>query len=265
MPTAYGYLRVSHPDSKATGISPEIQEQQIRAYFALLQTRLPDLVWGELFQDLAVSSWKIRLIARAGGGLLNEALQPGDHVIFARLDRVFRQLEDQLKTLRLWDQRGVTSHFAHEQIDRSTPHGSLIFSILGSVNQHQSEVLSLRMKEVAAKLKAEGRPGSGPRKLGFNVVGPKGNRRYVPNTVERRLMQEVYRLRVEEKLDYWSISDHLEAARAALTGATIRARWLRGPVPEQQRIAALFKAEKQLREAEAAAKARKESNGQEGH
>ena len=216
-PMAFGYRRCSHEDSRQSGLRLDIQAESINGYYSLLRTRRPELAelpWGELYSDEAVSAYRKRLIHRKEGGRLNAELKRGDHVIIPRLDRGFRSLEDQMRTLNDWRQRGVTVHFVNEQIDPGTSMGQLIMAILGAVNEWQSAYLSDRAKEVGDRMEALGRTRTGKAPLGFRLVGPKGKRRMLVDERARRVMKEIVRVRDKHGWTWGKISDYIEEKTA---------------------------------------------------
>ena len=106
-PTVYGYVRVSSAQQAERGMSIRAQSQLIGAA-AKLQARKHGLALGPIFRDPAVSATRTPLLDRRGGSELNGVLLAGDHVIFAKLDRAFRNARDCLVTCEAWISRGVT-------------------------------------------------------------------------------------------------------------------------------------------------------------
>ena len=92
MPIAYPYLRVSHQDSARSGLSPETQLARCHQYFELrgLVEQGVRFYDDELLYDPAVSARHVPFLDRKMGRKLQRMLQPGDHVIFAHLDRASR-------------------------------------------------------------------------------------------------------------------------------------------------------------------------------
>jgi DNA invertase Pin-like site-specific DNA recombinase len=211
-PTAYGYRRCSHEDSKASGLGLEVQDQTITRYYDLLAAKLPEVKWGKLFSDEAVSAFRRRLVTRPDGAELNRILKAGDHVIFPRLDRGFRNLKDLLSTLDDWTARGITIHFVAEGIDMTTAAGRMILQILGSVAEWQSNYISERGKEVNRRLRQTGRVPANWLPMGFKIqhCGNKGARRWVVDPEKRQWMCLITKLREKQKWTFREISNYCE-------------------------------------------------------
>jgi len=106
MPVAYGYCRVSTEEQANSGLSIDCQKEACRRAFDNLLRDNPGLTWGDCYVDPAVSG-TMKMLTRPAGGKLHERLEPGDFVVAAKLDRVFRDLEDCIVTNNLWIRTGV--------------------------------------------------------------------------------------------------------------------------------------------------------------
>ncbi len=205
MPIAYPYIRVSHDDSKKSGLSPEVQFERCKAYWKYrLEPQGIPLFESERLYDDAVSAYKLQLRRRKAGRRLMELLQRGDHVLLARVDRAFRDLHDYTTTARLWQSMGVVIHFLDSGTDYSTPEGQLIANILAVVAEWQSRQLSERGKEIAAHLRKCGRPTNGAKPFGYMFDKKTGC--WVADEEEMALLAEIARLRDEEGLSFERIS-----------------------------------------------------------
>lgn len=153
MPKCHVYVRVSHID-QLQGVSLERQAYEGWRYYAL---KLKDIGIdeGELFEERAISAWKVPLLARKEGARMNDMLQPGDHVVFLRLDRAFRSVRDMSVTCSIWLDKGVNIHFINPGLDMSTAFGKLQANIIAAVVQWESDMKSERLKEAAAYTKAK--------------------------------------------------------------------------------------------------------------
>lgn len=225
MPKAYIYRRCSHEDSRKSGLGMEAQLERCQRYFDFLKTGHADLELGPLLEDEAVSAYKVPLIEREKGRVLNALLRPGDHVIFARLERAFRNARDCLNTLHLWETRSIVVHFADIALDLSTPHGKLFITITAGFSQCEAEMDSVRAKEVVAHMRAKGRPAGGAPRPGFKWTGPKGKRRYVRDKQVRAIMQQIVALRDQYGMTWWQISDWMEKSLANYRHRAPLKRW----------------------------------------
>jgi len=105
---------------------------------------------------------------------------------------------------------GIAVHFADLGVDLSTPQGMLVANIMASVAQGQSDLISQRNKEIAARMKKLNRPCNGQKKLGYKAIGSKGHRQWMPDWEERAIMAEITRLRDAEGWSFEVISDSIE-------------------------------------------------------
>jgi DNA invertase Pin-like site-specific DNA recombinase len=146
------YTRVSHKDSKATGMSLESQHKMMLEY--RLSQGLP--AWARergnrgagKFEDAAVSAWRFDLDERPDGSKLVKALRPGDHVIFASMDRGFRSVENWARQHREWNENNVTLHFVRQGFNTKSAAGKLIGNVLASFAQFKSDMLTERMRMI---------------------------------------------------------------------------------------------------------------------
>ena len=185
----WGYVRCSHQDSIKSGLGLDAQHRLIireAEYVKEQYPELPDVDWLE--EDEAISAYKVNLKDRPKGKILHRSLRKGDHVIFAYLDRAWRNTEDCLTTIRLWKERGVTVHFANQHIDTSTVMGELVLTIMAACAKMDSQMKSERNKEVCRGFPAKGRLNNGHAPMGFKLAGKSGiNRVAIPDPEQRAL------------------------------------------------------------------------------
>lgn len=182
MSKAYGYGRVSHPNSVDNGLSIPVQETACKHYFNFLAglEQYAGVEWGGFYADLAVSAFKQRFTSRPQGEVLNLTLRAGDHLIFPKLDRGFRSVRDLLRQIDDWQKRGIRVHFADIQIDTSTAVGNMIMQVLGVVAEWLSRTISERTRAGLARRRDRavlnlGVPRDGRKQIKVNgeVVGYK--------------------------------------------------------------------------------------------
>ena len=100
----YGYARVSTQRQAEEGESLGVQRRQIEGYASMLGLDTP-----HLFVEEGVSGSK-PLNARPAAKQLLAALKPGDVIIAAKLDRMFRSALDALENLNALKAQGAASH-----------------------------------------------------------------------------------------------------------------------------------------------------------
>jgi DNA invertase Pin-like site-specific DNA recombinase len=98
----YGYTRVSTQAQADEGESLEVQQRQIFGW-----CRMQALHLDQMFVERGVSGG-VKVHERARGGAMWKSLQPGDMVIAAKLDRLFRSALDALQSVEELKARGVS-------------------------------------------------------------------------------------------------------------------------------------------------------------
>lgn len=210
-PLPWAYIRCSHQDSMDSGLGIEAQRRMVSRWLEFVREKYPDL--GNLRmleEEKAISAYKIPLIRRPAGKILHQSLRAGDHVIFAYLDRVWRNTEDCLATLRLWKERGVIVHFANMHIDTNTAMGEFFITIMAASAKMDSAMKSERIKEVFRGLRAQGRLNCGPTPIGFKLIRRGKHRAMVPDVEARKIMAEVVRVRDKHGWKWADVSDYIE-------------------------------------------------------
>ncbi len=244
----WGYVRCSHQDSIDSGLGIEAQRRLISRWADFIREQHPDLPELEFIEeDKEVSAYKVPLKLRPAGKILHQSLQSGDHVVFAYLDRAWRNTEDCLHTLRLWRNRGVTVHFANQHIDTSTAQGEMLLTILAACAKMDSHLKSERVKEVFCGFKAKSRLANGHAPMGFKLVGKSGvNRVAVPDPEARRIMGEIIRVRDLYKWTWPEISDYIEKWLSEQLGRPYTLPWKKRKW-SYQRCSRAYDAELKLR------------------
>jgi len=133
-----GYSRVSTDEQK---LSPESQRQAIEAYCKL---RGFDLV--EVLADSGVSGG-IPISERPYGSKIL-SYNPS-HIVALRLDRLFRDVPDCLKTLDLWDKEKITLHLVDlggNCVDCSTAVGRMIVTMMATVAEFERNIIGERTR-----------------------------------------------------------------------------------------------------------------------
>ena len=160
----YGYARVSTKAQAEDGESLEVQERTMRGY-ALMHGLSVDRV----FIERGVSG-STPLTERPQGAALLSSLRPGDTVLTARLDRMFRSALDALEVLGTLKSSGVSLHMIDLGGD-VTGNGisKLVFTILSAVAEAERDRIRERVSQVKADQKDRGRYLGGKVPFGFTV------------------------------------------------------------------------------------------------
>src|SRR3954454_22138755 len=130
----YGYCRVSTTKQADEGESLDVQQRTIAGY-ALMHGMKID----RTFVERGVSGSK-PLADRPEGAVLLAAIKPGDVIITAKLDRMFRSALDALGVLADLKKRSIALHMIDLGGDTTTTGVSkLIFTILSAVAEAEAE------------------------------------------------------------------------------------------------------------------------------
>ena len=148
----YGYCRVSTERQAEEGESLGAQQRTIEGY-AMMNGMAVDRV----FIERGVSASK-PLADRPEGASLLAVVKPGDAIITAKLDRMFRSALDALDVLAHLKQNGISLHMVDLQGD-VTGNGisKLVFTILSAVAEAERDRIRERIRDVKADQKTRGR------------------------------------------------------------------------------------------------------------
>ena len=98
-------------------------------------------------------------------GCMDE-LRAGDVLVVWKLDRLGRSLPNLLAIIADLKEHGVAFRSLTEQMDTTTPHGELLFSIFGALAQYERALTRERILAGLAAAKRRGRRGGRPPTLG---------------------------------------------------------------------------------------------------
>lgn len=184
MPVAYGYLRVSTPGQKASGLGLEAQMAAITAYYEYA-LKPQGYTLGPWCEDAAITG-KRELFRRPAGQRLSLLVEPGDTVIFAKLDRGFRNLKDLLNTHDIWQAKNVRIVLLDLNVDTWTPAGRMNMQIIAAVAEFERSRIGERCREAIAARRAANRAISLYAPYGFiHYTDHHGDRRVKPCPYER--------------------------------------------------------------------------------
>jgi DNA invertase Pin-like site-specific DNA recombinase len=86
-----------------------------------------------------------------------QRLRAGDVFVIWDLDRAYRSAKDALNELDRLRERGVDFLIANLDLDTTTPHGRLVYTIMGALAEFERATLSQRTKEGIAAARRRGR------------------------------------------------------------------------------------------------------------
>lgn len=180
----YGYGRAS---TKGQVLTESGQLESVNKY---IRNQLPDQQLDEWFYDPATSGGT-ELFEREAGRRLYYTLQPGDYLIFQRLDRMFRSGLDGVKSLAMLKAKGVTTAIATMPgLDPSSPFGvAMSFAQLG-MGQMEKLLIGERTSIAMTQLKSSGKAVNRHAPIGWAKRG----KDFVPDMVEREQVEELVKL-----------------------------------------------------------------------
>lgn len=162
----YGYVRVSTTRQADEGLSLEVQRRWIEGKCIMEGWTLD-----KVYTERPVSGSR-PLLQRPEGKALYDALQPGDRVIGAKLDRVFRSAFDALETVEKLKAQSVEFYLL------DMPEGGLVtgnglskvfFTMLSAFAEFERNRIVERITEVKADQRARNRFLGGVAPYGYRV------------------------------------------------------------------------------------------------
>src|SRR3546814_11002362 len=99
---------------------------------------------------------------RAGLKACLDYMNAGDTLVVWKLDRLGRSLPHLLAIVTDLKERGIAFRSLTEQMDTTTPHGELLFSLFGALAQYERALTRERIMAGLAAAKRRGRHGGRP-------------------------------------------------------------------------------------------------------
>lgn len=93
------------------------------------------------------------------------SLKPGDVFVIWDLDRAYRSAKDALIELDKLRARDISIHIANLNLDTTTPHGLLIYTVISGLAEFEHRLLSQRTKEGIEAARRRGKRLGRPPKL----------------------------------------------------------------------------------------------------
>lgn len=90
-------------------------------------------------------------------------VQPGDCLVVWKLDRLGRSLSHLLQILTTLQTQGVAFRSLTEQMDTTTPQGTLLCSVFGALAQYERALAQERIRAGLAAARRRGKRGGRPR------------------------------------------------------------------------------------------------------
>lgn len=189
--TIYAYARVSTARQADEGESLEVQARQMEGYAKMHG-------WGvdRVFVERGVSG-SVPLAERTEGAALLSALQAGDIIISAKLDRIFRSALDALEMAKELRERGVSLHLIDLGGDVSgNGLSKVFFTIAAAFAEAERDRIRERVQQVKKDQKDRGMFLGGRRPFGYRVTEA-GTLEPVPE--EQAAIAKAKRMRAKKK------------------------------------------------------------------
>lgn len=224
-PRAYGYARVSSDDQAVEDSLPG-QIARVEAYWNMA-LRERGIEWGGVEWDqYGVSAFKKSFSRRPAGLRLLNKLHTGDHIIFDKVDRVWRRNDDFVDLMRLFKDRGITAHFVSLRgcsCEMGTPMGDFVLNLMVLLAELESKNTSARNTEINEFRRLTGKINQ-TETFGWQIVGRKtdrsDDRQLIEDQEEQLHMKLVFDMR--EKGTKWEdIAYQMECFTCAAEGVPV--------------------------------------------
>jgi DNA invertase Pin-like site-specific DNA recombinase len=190
MPVVYCYGRASTSKQTLT----ESHQRSVCEEYVQRSLVTDGFAYGGWLYDSATSGSK-PMFERDEGRKLWALVQPGDKIVWAKLDRAFRSVLDAAQTMVLLSQKGVSFNSLDLGLDTATPIGRCVFTILTAFAELELEFIRQRTRDGLSAKKIEGKPHNRHAPIGWMKVGKKRDSYYLPDPKERAQVQEMMTLR----------------------------------------------------------------------
>jgi DNA invertase Pin-like site-specific DNA recombinase len=119
------------------------------------------------------------------------------HIVALKLDRIFRSVEDALKWVQDFEQRGLTLHLADmggQNLNTQTAMGRMMLLLLASCAEFEKNLVGERTAS-ALQLRKANRQVYGHPPYGFDVSADKKN--LIPNEREQKVLEQIFAWRAD--------------------------------------------------------------------
>jgi DNA invertase Pin-like site-specific DNA recombinase len=190
MPTVYCYGRASTGKQTLT----ETHQRHVCEEYVNRVVLPEGYTFGGWLYDAATSGSR-PMFERDEGRKLWALVQPGDKIVWAKLDRAFRSVVDGARTMQLLKCKGVSFNSLDLGLDTGTPIGRCICTILMSFAELELEFVKQRTRDALSSKKAAGLPYGRCTPVGWRRVGKRSAACFLPDNDERRQVEQLAALR----------------------------------------------------------------------
>jgi len=190
MPTVYCYGRASTGKQTLT----ETNQRRVCEEYVNRVVLPEGYTFGGWLYDAATSGSR-PMFERDEGRKLWALVQPGDKVVWAKLDRAFRSVVDGARTMQLLKCKGVSFNSLDLGLDTGTPIGRCICTILMSFAELELEFVKQRTRDALSSKKAAGLPYGRCTPIGWRRIGKRSTAHFLPDPTERTQVEEIAAMR----------------------------------------------------------------------
>jgi putative DNA-invertase from lambdoid prophage Rac len=194
MPTVYCYGRAS-TDKQA--VTEDAQRSACEEYVDR-SLKPQGYTYGGWMYDPATSG-STQMFEREQGRNLWALVQPGDRIVWAKLDRAFRSSYDFVHTMMLLQAKGVSFTSLDIGLDSGTPIGRCVFTIMAAFAELEREFIRERTRNGLGQKRRSGKPINPHAPIGWKKVGTKKDSYYLPDPAERAQVDRMVVMRRDGK------------------------------------------------------------------
>jgi len=190
MPMVYCYGRAS-TDKQA--LTESAQRSVCEDYVQRALTPL-GFQYGGWHYDPATSG-STQMFEREQGRRLWVLVQPGDRIVWAKLDRAFRSSYDFVSTMQLLQSKGVSFSSLDIGLDSSTPIGKCVFTIMAAFAELERDFIRERTRNGMRAKRQVNKPINPHAPIGWKKVGVKRDSYWLPDPLERAQVDRMVTMR----------------------------------------------------------------------
>ena len=190
MPVVYCYGRASTSSQTLT----ESHQRAVCEEYVTRSLIPSGYAYGGWLYDSATSGSK-PMFERDEGRKLWALVQPGDKIVWAKLDRAFRSVLDASQTMLLLSRKDVSFNSLDLGLDTSTPIGRCVFTILTAFAELELEFIRQRTRDGLRAKSKSGKPTGRHAPIGWRKVGAKKDSYYLPDASEREQVERMVAMR----------------------------------------------------------------------
>ena len=190
MPTVYCYGRASTDQQSIT----EVAQRSACEEYVDRSLKPQGYDYGGWMYDPATSG-STQMFEREQGRSLWALVQPGDRIVWAKLDRAFRSSYDFVHTMHLLQAKGVAFTSLDIGLDSGTPIGRCVFTIMAAFAELEREFIRERTRSGLRAKRQSGKPYTFHAPIGWKKCGKGKDAYYMPDDYDRAQVERMMTMR----------------------------------------------------------------------